>query len=551
MTSGLFTLIGGIGLFLLGMRLMTDGLTASAGGGLRTILAGATRNRLRALGSGLLITTGVQSSSAVIFATIGFVNAGLLSLGQAIGIVYGANLGTTLTSWLVALAGFNLNLRALALPAIGLGAVAWAISRASRWGALGQAVAGFGLFFLGIDALRDAFDGLGGMFAVQGQDAGTVAGIAAFVLSGIAITLLTQSSSATLAITLTAAAGGLLPLQAAAAMIIGANVGTTSIAVFAAIGATAPARRVAAAHVLFNVVTAILALALLPALLWLAAGIAGTVSADPHVALELAVFHTLTKLLGIGVMWPLTSRVVAVLERRFRSAEEDQARPRHLDANLLATPAVAMDALGMELRRMGAIAIGHCLTALEQPRGRGPRLEAGRQVLESLQAAAGEYSAGIHHGVHDPAQDSRLPDALRVAQYHVNLAELAPELARLRPHAHVEVEEPAQLLQEVRDRAAALLRAAGQPPEGLGGAAVAALLERFEDSYQAFKAAVLRAGSAGEVAPRRMVVVLEYGSILRRICGQAAKATAYLDRYFNRDAAAAGAGTGEAPAPAG
>lgn len=535
MTSGLFTLIGGIGLFLLGMRLMTDGLTASAGGGLRTILAGATRNRLRALGSGLLITTGVQSSGAVIFATIGFVNAGLLSLGQAIGIVYGANLGTTLTSWLVALAGFNLNLRTLALPAIGLGAVAWAISRASRWGALGQAVAGFGLFFLGIDVLRDAFDGLGGMFAVQGQDAGTVAGIAAFVLSGIAITLLTQSSSATLAITLTAAAGGLLPLQAAAAMIIGANVGTTSIAVFAAIGATAPARRVAAAHVLFNVVTAVIAIALLPALLWLAGAIAGLVSDDPHVALSLAVFHTLTKLLGVGIMWPLTPWTVAMLEQRFRSAEEDQSRPRHLDTNLLATPALAMDALGMELQRMGSITLGNCLTALEDPRGHGPRLEAGRQVIESLQAAVGDYAAGIHHRVHDPVQDTRLPWALRVAQYHVNLAELAPELARLRPNAHLEVEAPGRLLDGIRDHASQLLRAAGQPAQERGAAGLEALLERFETCYQAFKAATLQAGSAGDVAPRRMAAVLEYGSILRRICSQAAKAAAYLDRYLAPD----------------
>ena len=515
MTSGILTLFGGIGLFLLGMRLMTDGLTASAGSALRTILTGATRSRGRALLSGLIITTGVQSSTAVIFATIGFVNAGLLSLGQSIGLLYGANLGTTLTSWLVAVAGFNLNLRALALPAIGLGAMAWAISRSSRWGALGQAAAGFGLFFLGIDVLRDAFDGLGGMFAVQGQDAGTVAGIAAFVLSGIVVTLLTQSSSATLAITLTAAAGGLLPLQAAAAMIVGANVGTTSTAVFAAIGATSPARRVAAAHVLFNVVTAALALALLPGLLWLSAAIAGLVSDDPHIALSLAVFHTLTKLLGVGVLWPLTPRVVAILERRFRSTGEDLARPQHLDANLLATPAVAMDALGMELRRMGAIATGNCLAALEDPQGRGPRLEAGRQVLESLQAAAGEYSAGIHHRVHDPALDARLPHALRVAQYHVNLAELAPELARLRPQAHLEVDGPARLLQEIRDQASALLRA----------------------------------GSAGEVSPRRMAVVLEYGSILRRICGQAAKATAYLDRYLEHPADAGDAAAAAAAAP--
>lgn len=543
MYAGLFTLLGGIGLFLLGMRLMTDGLTASAGGGLRTILAGATRSRGRALVSGLIITTGVQSSSAVIFATIGFVNAGLLSLGQSVGLVYGANLGTTLTSWLVAVAGFNLHLRALALPAIGLGALAWAISRSSRWGALGQAVAGFGLFFLGIDVLRDAFDGLGGMFSVQGQDAETVAGIAAFVLSGIAITLLTQSSSATLAITLTAAAGGLLPLQAAAAMIIGANVGTTSTAVFAAIGATSPARRVAAAHVLFNAVTAAMALALLPALLWLAGAIAGLASDDPHIALALAVFHTLTKLLGVAVMWPLTPRVVAALERRFRTGDEDQARPRYLDTNLLTTPALALDALGMELRRMGALAAGGCLAALQEARGSVAQAESGQQVMESLQTAVGEYSAGLHHVVHDPGQDERLPSALRVAQYHVNMAEMSVELARLRPQANVEEGRTATLLGGIRDQAAVLLRAAGEPPERRGEVDMARLLNQFETTYQQFKSAALHAGSAGAIAPRQMAAVLEYGSALRRTCSQAGKAAAWLDRYL----AAAGPGIPGAP----
>ena len=531
MTSGIITLFGGIGLFLLGMRLMTDGLTASAGGGLRTILAGATRSRRRALASGLLITTGVQSSSAVIFATIGFVNAGLLSLGQAIGLVYGANLGTTLTSWLVAVAGFNLNLRALALPAIGLGGMAWAISRTSRWGALGQAVAGFGLFFLGIDVLRDAFDGLGGMLSVQGQDADTAAGIATFVLSGIAITLLTQSSSATLAITLTAAAGGLLPLQAAAAMIVGANVGTTSTAAFAAIGATSPAKRVASAHVLFNVVTATLALVLLPALLWVAQVLAGVVSREPHVALALAVFHTLTKLLGVGVMWPLTTRVVAVLERRFRTADEDHARPRYLDANLLTTPALALDALGMELQRMGALAAAQCLAALEEGRNQVAVTQSGHQVMESLQVAVGEYSAGLHHLVHDAAQDARLPAALRVAQYHVNMTEMSVELARMRPQAQLDAGRPAAALRGIRDHAAVLLRAAAEPPQGRGEADVGRLLDQFEAAYQAFKSAVLEAGSAGTLAPRQMATVLEYGSALRRTCSQASKAVAWLDRY--------------------
>lgn len=505
MGSGLFNLIGGIGLFLLGMRLMTDGLTASAGGGLRTILAGATRSRVRALGSGLLITTGVQSSSAVVFATIGFVNAGLLSLGQAIGIVYGANLGTTLTSWLVALAGFNLNLRALALPAIGVGAIAWALSRSSRWGALGQAAAGFGLFFLGIDVLREAFAGIGPEFALHEQMQGGLLGMATFVLSGMVVTLLTQSSSA--------------------------NVGTTSTAVLAAIGATSPARRVAAAHVTFNVVTASAALALLPALLWLAQTLAGLLMHQPHVALALAIFHTLTKLLGVGVMWPLTPRFVTFLERRFSSAEEDQARPRHLDTNLLVTPALAMDALGMELRRMEVLALEYCRSALEAPRGRGSQLEAGRRVIESLQAAVGEYTASIHAQIRDPALEARLPHSLRVAQYHMNLAELAPELARLRPQAHVEVEEAAASLQQLRDTAARLLVETGTSP-GVTARPPAELTTAFEQIYQDFKAAVLRAGSTGDIASRRMVVVLEYGSVLHRICGQGAKAAHYLDRFL-------------------
>lgn len=535
MSSAIATLFGGIGLFLLGMRLMTDGLTASAGGGLRTILAGATRSRARALGSGLLITTGVQSSSAVIFATIGFVNAGLLSLGQAIGLVYGANLGTTLTSWLVAITGFDINLRALALPAIGLGAMAWAISRASRWGALGQAAAGFGLFFLGIDVLREAFDGLGGMFPIEGQDAEGITGIAVFVVSGIAITLLTQSSSATLAITLTAAAGGLVPAQAAAAMIIGANVGTTSTAVFAAVGATSPARRVAAAHVLFNVVTAVAALALLPALLWMAQRLASMAGAGSDVALALAVFHTLTKLLGVAVMWPLTPRVVAGLERRFRSPDEDHARPRHLDANLLATPALALDALGMELRRMGKIATSQCIAVLQDTRARPAAMESGHRVMETLQEAIGEYAARLHHLFDDSAQDARLPNALRVAQYHVNMTEMSMELARLVPQAQGVEGAVATLLRGIRDQAAVLLEATGVPAGERGALDPGRVLDQFEHTYQEFKATVLQAGSAGEMVPRRMAAVLEYGSALRRMCQQAGKAAAYLDRYLDSD----------------
>ncbi len=300
--AAVLTFLGGIGLFLLGMRLMTEGLTTAAGDTLRSILEAATHSRLRALVSGVLITSLVQSSSAVIFTTIGFVNVGLLSLMQSVGVIYGANLGTTLTSWIVALVGFNVDLQAMSLPAVGIGMGLSVISKSQRLSGIGQALTGFGLFFLGIDVLRDAFAGLGDVIALEGWAGQGGLSLLLFVGIGIVMTLLVQSSSAALAIILTATAGGLIPINAAAAMVIGANVGTTSTGVFAAIGATAPAKRAASAHVIFNVVTAVVAFTLLMPLLWLVSTLANYFGSQNQLATSLAIFHTLVKTMGILII---------------------------------------------------------------------------------------------------------------------------------------------------------------------------------------------------------------------------------------------------------
>ncbi|TXK60731.1 Na/Pi cotransporter family protein [Alkalisalibacterium limincola] len=291
--GSLLNFAGGIGLFLLGMRLMSDGLKVAAGPALRGLLATATRSSWRGVGSGVLITSLVQSSSAVIFATIGFVNAGLLNLGQAVWVIFGANVGTTLTSWIVALVGFNIDLQALAMPAIAAGMGLWILGKGRR-SALGQALVGFGIFFLGLDVLKDSFAGLGDTFEIDGWVRDGAVGIAVFALVGAVLTVLMQSSSATLAVTLTAAAGGVLPLTAAAAMVIGAKVGTTSTALFAVFGATPAAKRAAASHVAFNLVTALVAL---PALPWILAGsqwLADALGFASQPATILAVFHTMT-----------------------------------------------------------------------------------------------------------------------------------------------------------------------------------------------------------------------------------------------------------------
>ncbi|MFP5505085.1 MAG: Na/Pi symporter, partial [Gammaproteobacteria bacterium] len=154
------TLAGGLGLFLIAVGMITQGLKVAAGRQLRTILQHWTGTRLRSIGSGVVITALAQSSSAVTVATIGFVNAGILQLRQALGVIFGANLGTTLTGWLVAVVGLEFKIEHFALPLIGLGVLLRVSGAGTRRGAFGEALAGFGLFFVGIDILREAFSGL-------------------------------------------------------------------------------------------------------------------------------------------------------------------------------------------------------------------------------------------------------------------------------------------------------------------------------------------------------------------------------------------------------
>lgn len=532
-------LAGGLGLFLLGMGLMTDGLKRAAGPALERILLLSTRTRGRALAAGVLVTALVQASGAVIIACIGFVNAGLLTLGPALWVLFGANLGTTMTGWLVALVGMQFRIETLALPLIGFG-MALRISGAEvRRGALGSAVAGFGVLFLGIAMLRDAFSGIAsGASLPEGEG---LAGVLSHVLAGIVLTVLMQSSSASLTIALTAAEGGLLTAQAAAAVVIGANIGTTFTAMLAAIGATPNAKRAAAAHVLFNALTGVVALALLP---WLIDAIriaqeaAGFGSAP---AAKLAIFHTIFNLLGVLLMWPLAGRLTTFLEARFRTADEDEARPRHLDANVLAVPEMALDALEREIRRMGEITLRLARLAVRDP-GADPRsLARDPPVVERLDRSIAEFVGGLNRAGMSAASAKRLARLLRVARYYEAAAELSVEALRAGEEARLE--SPA--LMANRDgfcRGAAALLAAVDP--GLREPIPADHSEdlaRVEADYQTLKAELLEAGAAGTLPVRAMEAALREFSAARRAVQQAVKAAQML--------AATGDGESASPAP--
>jgi len=529
-------LAGGVGLFLLGMGLMTDGLKLAAGPALERILALSTRTRLRGLGSGILVTALVQSSSAVTVAAIGFVNAGLLNLSQALWVLFGANVGTTMTGWLVALVGLKFNIEALALPLIGIGMILRLTGERGRRGALGMALAGFGVLFLGIDMLKDTFSGLAGGFALP--EGGGLLDTLGQILVGIVLTVLMQSSSAALAIALTAAQGGLLTAQGAAAVVIGANIGTTVTALIAAIGATAAAKRAAAAHIAFNLLTGAVALLLLPWLVGLLAVLGNALELGDSPAGRLALFHTLFNVMGVILIWPLASQLTRFLEARFRSTEEEDAQPQFIDRTVLAVPALALDALEREVRRMGAIA----LRLLGVP---SPAAAAGdaatardRHSVARLGHAVAAFIVEINRAGMSGASAERLPQLLRAARYYEVVAELAGEAAEAAAEGQAApAGEPVALrLADLRVQTLRLLEVVDPLSPVPPGNDADAALQDFEAAYQAMKAELLRHGAEGSLPVEAMDAQLRSASALRRALTRAFKAAQLLGE--NRVAAA-------------
>ncbi len=343
-------LLGGIGLFLLGVFLLSDGLKTAAGDTLRRILVRFTGRPLTAFVSGAGITVLAQSSSATTLATIGFVSAGVLTFSQAIGIVMGASLGTTSTGWLIALVGIQIGIGKLAFPLVGLGALARLVSH-GRNAAIALAVAGFGLMFIGIDNLQTGMVSLSDSFAVDNLPEGTLWGRVLLVGIGILLTVVTQSSAAAVATTLAAFHAGMIDLEQGASLVIGASIGTTSTSALAAVGATTPARRTALAHILFSVTAGILAFAILPIFVW------SVQQTEQRLGFQigpvvLASFHSGFTLLTALLILPVVDRFGSIVE--WLVPERGPALTRHLDASLVELPEVAIEAMRRTLLEVSA-----------------------------------------------------------------------------------------------------------------------------------------------------------------------------------------------------
>lgn len=315
-------LAAGLAVFLLGMKYIDDALRALSGSWLENMLKASTASTPRALGFGALVTSIVQSSSLITLLSIAFVSTGMISLLGGIGVIFGANLGTTTGAWLIATLGLKISLGLVAMPFIALG---YGLQQFQTWRAVGSLMMGVAFIFLGIDFLKQGFDGL-----EQGIDLAALYregwfGLVSFTLLGAVLTVVMQSSHASLLITLTALSYGKINYDAALALAIGANIGTTITAVIGAATSNAAGKRLATAHVLFNVLTGALALMLLWPMKWLVEEVAQVIGlAANDYTLRLAIFHTLFNLLGILVWLPFMRQLAASLQKRFRAPQQHE-----------------------------------------------------------------------------------------------------------------------------------------------------------------------------------------------------------------------------------
>lgn len=361
--SNIFVILGGLGVFLFGLRLMSTGLQKLAGARLRAILAGLTKNRFAGILSGFTITVAVQSSSATTVLIVSFANAGLLTLAQAIGLVMGANIGTTVTAWMVSLLGFKVSISAFALPVIGVG-FPLSFLGSSRARQLSEVMVGFGLLFLGLQFLKDGVPDLKSnpevlQFVTSFTGHG-FASVALFVVIGTLLTIVVQSSSASTAITLAMAAKGWISYELAAAMVLGENIGTTITAYLASIGANNNAKRVARSHLIFNLLGVLWMLPIMGLFLrlvdWLVPGnpVADVSAAPTHLAAFHSAFNICNTLLLVGFVRQI-ERIVRLLVP-VTADERESSHLKFLETAMLATPELAL----VEARRALQLMMGVC-----------------------------------------------------------------------------------------------------------------------------------------------------------------------------------------------
>ena len=370
----LLNLIGALGFFIFGMKVMSDGIQKAGGAKMRQILGGMTSNRYFGVMTGFLITAIVQSSSATTVMTVSFVNAGLLTLVESAGVMMGANIGTTITAWIISILGFKVNMSAIALPIIAFG-VPMMFARKTKTKNWGEFLVGFALLFIGIYELKDAVPDVKNNPEILNFLAGfadiSFLSLLMFVGVGTLLTIVVQSSSAAMALTLVLCSTGVIPFEVAAAMVLGENIGTTITAELASLVGNVHAKRSARIHTMFNIIGVTWMLILMPYALdiveYISMNYFGSIS--PYTAVDgwgdsmspvpiaLSIFHTGFNLLNVLLLIWFIPRLVKVAERTVKSQGDmdEEFHLEHIGTGLMQTAELSILKANKEVEKFGKV----------------------------------------------------------------------------------------------------------------------------------------------------------------------------------------------------
>lgn len=445
------TVLGGLALFIYGMGLMSEGLTQIAGARMKAVLGYVTRNRVFAILAGAGVTALIQSSSATTVMTVGFVNAGLLSLQQAIGVVFGANIGTTMTGQLV-----SFNLADIALPAVVVGVAGTMAARRLRTRAFWRAVLGFGLLFFGMNMMSHELKSLAklpefvrvfSVFDCAPSAAGylPLGSVLGAIAVGMLCTMVVQSSSATIGITIALAEAGLINIWTAVPIVLGDNIGTTVTAALAAIGTNANAKRTALAHALFNVIGTVLLVSTFPFVFANGAGerapaffhlvnasAEGDVFAGANLGRHVAMAHTLFNVTNVVVLAFFIPLLARICERLI--GEGKSGRTVLLEPHLLASPELALHAatlaLGDMTRRAWTVASAALATCLGKAAVDADSIENAENGVDAMQADIRAYLIQISQRSLTDRQACMIPEVIHCVNDAERISDLALRVYR-------------------------------------------------------------------------------------------------------------------------
>lgn len=378
----------GVAIFIVGMFFMEEGFKLFTGGALEKILQKTTNTVVKAIVSGFLATSLVQSSSLISIIAISFLSAELIALSQALGIIFGANIGTTTTAWVVSAFGLKIKIAAYAMPMLVFGIIL-TFFRNKTYRGLGNILLGLGFIFLGIGYMKEGFETLKsgidlGQFAMDGY-----LGILVYILIGAVATVIIQSSSATMAIIITAVATGQISYMNSLALAIGANVGTTVTAILGALTSNADGKRLAVGHLIFNSITAIFAVVFIHGLSDIVNQASSFLGIGDHdIAMKLSLFHTIFNIAGVLLVAPFIGPMVTFLQKLFLHQGDRRGKPKYLDAEVIKMPGPALAALQKETEHLYDSVSHIVIQALRLHRHEVWSLKDLREVVETVKGEA-------------------------------------------------------------------------------------------------------------------------------------------------------------------